>query len=156
MEFSVPFQALFGALTHLFNVAEEEHPKLLARVRNMQRDGFPPGINVGRGVKVAYGIEEIGAVLFYHVMVDAGFPPDFAIRGFRAHREIVLSTAVNVRAFETPSSWPGPSSRVLLVRGNLISPNESAFGSERPFSGSIEARQLIEVQAELVLSLIQI
>ena len=149
MAFGVPFNAVLGLVRHLFEVSERDEAKSLARLRNMQREGFPPGVNVGRGVKISYGIEQITAVLFYHMMIDAGFPPDFAIRLYGAYRGKILAVAVHDDSAVSPSGqWPGPGTKVVTVTGNILS-SRSDRQDARPLPGEISSCQLIELFAGL-------
>lgn len=147
MAIGVPFHAVLGLICHLFEVDKGEEARSLARLRNMQRDGFPPGVNVGRGVKIAYGVEQITAVLFYHMMIDAGFPPDFAIRLYGANRGKILRIAVHDdRAVSPSGDWPGPASKVITVAGNILSSRrERSDARSKP--GEIDELLLIEVAA---------
>lgn len=153
MSFGVPFGGLQEMLRHLFEVAACDEGKLLARLRNMQREGFPPGINVGRGIKVAYSLEQLAAILFLHMLVDAGFPPDFAIRLFNARRKEILGTAVQDEGvLDAGYTWPGPRTKLIVIRGSVLSPSADMRSNNdgRSLAASLSTQTLLGVQEELV------
>lgn len=52
---------------------------LLARVRYLQRRGFPGGINAGRGGVTSYGLEQILKLALAFELIDAGLSPTHAM-----------------------------------------------------------------------------
>ena len=48
---------------------------LRGRFRHFQRDNFPAGINVGRGPRVAYGVDETFKLVFAFELLAARIPP---------------------------------------------------------------------------------
>jgi hypothetical protein len=148
MSFGVPFGALEEMLRYLLNVAPADEGKLLSRLRNMQREGFPPGINVGRGVKVSYSVEQLAAILFLHMLVDAGFPPDFGMQLYVVQREEILAVAVqDDRSLDIPNYFPGPATKLIAVRGSVLSPPGASYDERdsRPKVGTVSTLMFIEV-----------
>ena len=158
MAFGIPFAAVQDMVRHIFEVAPADYDKLLARLRNMQREGFPPGVNVGRGLKVGYSLEQVSAVMFLHMLVDAGFPPVFAIRLFHDHRTEILSVVGDgCRDFSSGSEPvpPGPATMYLELTGAVLAPRRlagTAGGSDLDGAAPALLRRTmaIEVQRNLI------
>lgn len=146
MPFGIRFAALQQMLMREFTLTPVDEQRLVARLRNMQRDGFPQGVNVGRGLKVAYTIEQTAAVLFLHSLVEEGFTPDFAIRLFKEYRGPILRVAcqaVHVIA-EPPEDWPGPTSRMLVLRGSLLGQRNDGAAVSASVAATLEGVPLME------------
>lgn len=74
-----PMRLKFGQVEALVvgmhGVTKRKRDALRGRFRHFQRDNFPPGINVGRGPRVAYGVDETFKLVFAFELLAARIPP---------------------------------------------------------------------------------
>lgn len=56
-------------------VTKRKKDALRGRFRHFQKDKFPAGINVGRGPRVAYGVDETFKLVFAFELLAARIPP---------------------------------------------------------------------------------
>lgn len=59
----------------MHGVAARKKDALRGRFRHFQRDNFPAGINVGRGPRVAYGVDETFKLVFAFELLASRIPP---------------------------------------------------------------------------------
>ncbi|MGB3791285.1 MAG: hypothetical protein WA978_00970 [Sphingopyxis granuli] len=57
MSYGMSFATLEATLAVHFGIRPDDYGKFRARIKQLQRLGFPPGVNVGRGTKFEYSIE---------------------------------------------------------------------------------------------------
>lgn len=69
---SMNFAALELTLAVGFKIVPEEFPKFRARIKQLQRLGFPPGINIGRGGKMSYKTEHLTKLAVAFALLDSG------------------------------------------------------------------------------------
>lgn len=105
MEFA--FSQLKTALIGHFGIHPEKHGTFGARLKQLQRLGFPPGVNVGRGTKVGYRTTELFQLVTAFELINAGLPAAHATtivtenwREFAAGYSAVVAPqlAINERA----------------------------------------------------------
>lgn len=74
-------------------VGEKRRVTLRSRLQHLQRAGFPPGVKVGRGPKVAYGPDGFFQLVLALQLAEARIPPVHAARlvvaGWAALRRFV-------------------------------------------------------------------
>lgn len=117
MPFGIQFASIQEVLRAVFRVREERQSTLLARLRNMSREGFPPGGPVGRGTRITYTLEQLTAIVFYHLMIDGLLPPDPATRLYVSGRSAILRVVLDTcLAYPPPHKHPGGGTDDLWLR----------------------------------------
>lgn len=81
----VEIGALVEVLRRLFGLPEDADATLAARVKHMQRLGFPSAGTVGQGHRRAYGMRDILRLTLAFQVVDAGLASALAVRLVEAH-----------------------------------------------------------------------
>lgn len=66
-----------------FRIGEDNRSKFRARLKQLQRMGFPDGINVGRAVNAKYGPTQIFQLAFALEMISFGMTPERATENTR-------------------------------------------------------------------------
>ena len=66
-------------LSEVHKVPATGRVALMARIKNLQRKGWPPGTNSGRGKPADYGFGAIVDLLMAFELADLGIPPDQAV-----------------------------------------------------------------------------
>jgi hypothetical protein len=68
------FGMLERALVTALRVDPERTDTFRARLKQLQRLGFPPGVNVGRGTKMSYSTEHLLQLMFAFELISTGLP----------------------------------------------------------------------------------
>jgi len=98
---------LEGALAELIGVTPNGRQRFRARLKQFQRMGFPPGINVGRHAKASYSADNLFQMAVALELLQAGLSPE------RATKSVL-------------SFWP-ELKRALLAANNSADPVGVAF-----------------------------
>ena len=71
---AMTFGGLERALLTTLRVDPDKTETFRARLKQLQRLGFPPGVNVGRGTKMSYGTEHLVQLMFAFELISTGIP----------------------------------------------------------------------------------
>ena len=82
--FAIGYGVLDAALRVIHDIRDDK-AGLLARYKNFQRNGFPSGVNAGRGKAVMFGIDQILQLLLAFELVETGCGPTRIIRIVRTN-----------------------------------------------------------------------
>lgn len=66
------FGALEQSLAVGFRIPPDDFPKFRARIKQLQRLGFPDGVNIGRGAKMPYSTEHLLKLGTAFALLDTG------------------------------------------------------------------------------------
>lgn len=80
--FGIGFGELDAVVRILHGIAPD-NAALVPRFKYMQRMGFPEGVNLGRGVRSVYGLEEVLKVLLAFELLETGATPSRVVRMVR-------------------------------------------------------------------------
>lgn len=76
---SISYADLVALLSEMFDVPPEGEKALRARLKNLQAKNFPPGVNIGRRGRVAYGLPEIAKLALVLSLTSSFVGPDAAV-----------------------------------------------------------------------------
>lgn len=74
------FGKVVGGLATLVGVVPDRRDRFQARLKQLQRMGFPPGVNVGRYAKASYGPGQVIQLAAALELIQTGFSPERAIK----------------------------------------------------------------------------
>lgn len=72
MSYGMSFATLEATLAVHFGIRPDDYGKFRARIKQLQRLGFPPGVNVGRGTKFDYSIENFLQLAIAFELMNCG------------------------------------------------------------------------------------
>lgn len=72
------YKAMEAVLVGHFNIAPERVGTFKSRIKQLQRLGFPGGVNTGRGVKMSYTLEHLFKLVTAFELIGAGMPAERA------------------------------------------------------------------------------
>jgi hypothetical protein len=67
-------------LRHMFDVAEADRARFLGRIKQLQRLGFPEGVNIGRGEKLDYTLRHLFQMAVAFELINSGITAKPATR----------------------------------------------------------------------------
>ena len=73
------FREVAAALGDVHKVAPERFPAFVGRLKHYQRQGFPPGVNTGRGVAAVYHIDQFTKLGLAFELNQFGVSPERAV-----------------------------------------------------------------------------
>lgn len=110
-------------IARIHAVEPARRPALAARLRHLQRLGFPPGINTGKGKRAEYGLDELLLLAAAFELLQLGVTPERVSTVLIEAESIVISEAkAAVRALTDVGAQ-----RLLLIDPRSLS---SLQGSE--------------------------
>lgn len=74
---SLSFASVEHTLARGMGVLADDLPKFRARIKQLQRLGFPEGVNVGRGVRMPYELVHLIQLAVAFELLDCGLPAKF-------------------------------------------------------------------------------
>lgn len=77
---SYGFSEIEGGLALLHNIADEKRPAFVSRIQHLQKRGFPPGVNTGRGRAARYEAQHMFLLATALQLNELGMIPEKAIR----------------------------------------------------------------------------
>ncbi len=80
MSFALSLGELEAALASLHDVAPDRRHAFQARIKHLQKLGFPPGTNTGKGKRAAYDLEAIAKLVGAFELMQFGLMPTAAAR----------------------------------------------------------------------------
>nr|WP_314446346.1 hypothetical protein [uncultured Sphingomonas sp.] len=75
---SFGFRTLEISLATAFRIPLDELPRFRARIKQLQRLGFPAGVNIGRGVKMPYSTEHLTKLGLAFSLLESGLTAKIA------------------------------------------------------------------------------
>ncbi len=100
------FGELEGFLALLHEVAPEKHGALKARMKHLQRLGWPVGANRGRGAKEGYGVDQSLSLAMAFEMLRLGMTPERVLAQLTIERGYMVHGFLD--ALAQPSVDPDP------------------------------------------------
>ena len=94
MEFT--FSEVIAALCLKHGIDPEHTGAFRGRVQHMQRSGFPPGVNTGKGNTVSYGWQELLLLALAFEYLEVGATPERAIAETTKFESLLLTTLADV------------------------------------------------------------
>jgi len=89
-------QLKFGDMVHilskLHDVAESKRTALRSRLQAMQKEGFPSGLNPGKGVKFSYTLNHLFKLVFAFEFLRMGITPKRSIELVEANWDTLEAT----------------------------------------------------------------
>lgn len=83
MESAARYSEVSRLVARLHGVGEERMTALRGRLQHLQKLGFPPGVNTGRGRPAEYGPGQVLALILVLEFIAVGIPPERAVRVLR-------------------------------------------------------------------------
>lgn len=80
---SYSFAEVEAALAQLNSIASTSRSAFANRLKHLQRKGFPPGVNTGRGKAASYGAEHVVQLALALELISFGYSPEKAIAVMR-------------------------------------------------------------------------
>lgn len=142
-EQATPLELSFGdvelILRARFSIDIDRMPAFRGRLQNLQRKGFPAGVNTGKGKPALYGFSQISELTLAFTFIDLGMQPDQAVelvqsRGTEIIEEIKgyvyfldierdLQACLEVsKKGDMPKLRESPDSAVIVVYPNALGP----------------------------------
>ncbi len=84
------FADVLARIAKAHAVAPENFTRLSARVKHLQKQGFPAGTNTGRGIAAEYDESHLIQIYIVMEICSAGATPEAAIELFNSHRIALL------------------------------------------------------------------
>lgn len=78
------YRELEAVLAHLIGVFPDKRPRFQARLKQLQRMGFPEGVNAGRNAKADYRAEHLFKLAFVLELLQIGITPERSISFVRS------------------------------------------------------------------------
>ena len=107
MKFS--YGQLEATLSHYLRIQPDRVSTFRARLKQLQRLQFPPGVNVGRGAKMGYSAEHLFMLVSAFELISFGMPAKFAtdlvVRHWTHFSAGYGLASLNERSFETPNRY---------------------------------------------------
>lgn len=123
---SMSFGGLERALVTALRVDPDRTETFRARLKQLQRLGFPPGVNVGRGTKMSYSTEHLVQLMFAFEMISTGIPAktatEMVIQGWPR-----ISSACRDMGDFNPLFGRRPPEVFVLFRPDLLGQHPSAI-----------------------------
>ena len=79
VQMQLRYPVVEALLAELHSVPATGRVALMARVKNLQRKGWPPGTNSGRGKPADYGFQATVDLLMAFELADLGIPPEQSV-----------------------------------------------------------------------------
>ena len=86
---SYTFRQLVDFLCVIGQVAPESKSTFVSRLMQLQRLGFPDGVNVGHGVRMKYSIVEIYKLALAFEILATGLPPRVTLSAIRENWDVI-------------------------------------------------------------------
>ena len=130
------------ALTSYLRIKPDRLMTFRSRIKQLQRLSFPPGVNIGRGVRMAYNAEHLYKYAIAFELMGVGFPAQFVVSIIRKHWK-ALATGFALAQINDLLHDNDP----VFARLALRTMNDIQFGEYRDpdhTSITIEDRQYFE------------
>ena len=98
MVFVARYSEVSSLLAELHSVPEDRLTALRGRLQHLQKLGFPPGINTGRGKPAEYFPGQLILLLIGVELMALGIPPERAARALLAKKVIISAAIISVLA----------------------------------------------------------
>ena len=93
---NLKYKAVVQILSDCFDILEDQVIAFRGRLQHLQRLGFPPGVNTGRGKPSKYGWSELVLLRVAFEYLDMGGTPDRAAAELTKHKEELLEAVCSV------------------------------------------------------------
>lgn len=94
------FRDLEAVLAHLIGVFPAKRPRFQARLKQLQRMGFPVGINVGKAARTEYTVEHLAQLAIVLELLQTGITPERAISFVRSWWDEIRRGLIAVKALD--------------------------------------------------------
>jgi hypothetical protein len=115
------FGAVDGLFASLHNIRDDKRVAFRARLKHLQRLGFPPGVNTGTGRAAVYGGEQIFLLGVALEMLQLGLSPERAVSVIR-NNQTPISAAARIALTGIEMTPSGP--RQMFLRFDPSALNE--------------------------------
>lgn len=166
---SVPFPQAEGLLSRLHQIAAANVSQIGGRMKHFARHGFPAGVNVGRGVALAYSFDQLMQLIAAFELVELGIPPQRIIgminRSWPEMRSLIpgvwrsrRSLTANSVYWVVPSSslhewrYPSKTRDTLLPADEIVVENENAAQTRAFAFGVPLAFRYAHIHADALIS----
>lgn len=95
MAFAARYSDVSQLVAGLHGVGEERLTALRGRLQHLQKLGFPPGVNTGRGRPAEYGPGQVLTLILALEFIAVGITPERAVRVLR-HKEVEVRAATRL------------------------------------------------------------
>ncbi|MHA3840493.1 hypothetical protein ACX0GZ_04650 [Sphingomonas aestuarii] len=90
-ELTLTFGEVETILGARFMIDPDRHTAFRGRLQNLQRKGFPAGVNTGKGTPAVYGFAQLADMMLVFSFIDLGMLPDQAVELANSIRDKFLS-----------------------------------------------------------------
>lgn len=109
------FRQLVDFLCVVGQVAPESKSTFVSRIMQLQRLGFPDGVNVGHGVRMKYSIVEIYKLALAFEILATGLPPRVTLSAIRENWDLIDGCIETFFDQATSDNFKSPSEIVILM-----------------------------------------
>ena len=110
----------FGQLVELLcvigQVAPDSRSTFVSRIMQLQRLGFPDGVNVGHGKRMRYSFVEIYKLAIAFEILATGVTPRISLNAIRENWEIIFESIENFFDKNSNEKCPNFPEKVIVMR----------------------------------------
>src|SRR5690606_36146481 len=146
------YAQLEQTLSAHLRIQPDKLPTFRARIKQLQRLEFPPGINVGRGVRMEYTAEHLLKLATVFELLDFGYPAQAACHLVEAHWPLWSAgyalAALNDRQRTRERDEDGGRVFAALIVNSLHEIQFHKYGNLRPSEVEIHDLKWLRVKLE--------